>query len=414
MIRIVDFFKVKFAVRSGGHSPNPGFSSIGAQGILIDLHRLDSVSLSADKKVATVSPAARWGEVFSVLDASQATVIGGRIPDVGVGGLILGGGYFHTSGRFGLAADNVKSFEVVKSNGDIIKANASQNTDLFWALKGGGPNFGIVTKFEIYTVPTYLVWGSILIYSVDQANEVLAAFDQWQNNGADDVKSTASIVISLDAVSLFLTYSDPVPAPPPAVFAPFDAITPLANPLPPMNITFNAVNQIFASQDPGTPARHDYRAFSSRIDTALTQEIYSFWHEKAIAARDSFGVNQTFVIQHVGDTLRQVGIDKGGNPLNIPSGRQQWWTTLVDWTDPQFDVQARQVAVDTTARWSQRAQERGVDLPFIYLNDASRDQNPLASYGAQNLAKLKTIAAKYDPKQVFQKLQNGGFLVSKA
>ncbi|KAM7210774.1 hypothetical protein V8F06_013852 [Rhypophila decipiens] len=414
VIRIIDFFKVKFAVRSGGHSPNPGFSSIGSQGILIDLQRLDAVSVSADKKVATVSPGARWGDVFSTLDANQTSIIGGRIPGVGVGGLILGGGLFHTSERFGLAADNVKSFELVKSNGDIIKASPNQNADLFWALKGGGPNFGIVTKFELYTVPTYLVWGSILVFGVDQANEVLAAFDQWQNHGSDDVKSTASMVITLDVITVFLTYSDPVPAPPPAVFAPFNAITPLAVALPPMNVTFKAVNQLASAGTPNTPARHDYRAFSSRIDTALTQEIYAFWRGKAVAARDSFGVNQTFVVQHIGEGLRQAGISKGGNALNIPPGRQQWWTTLIDWTNPEFDAQARQVSIDTTARWSQRAKERGVDLPFLYLNDASRDQNPLASYGAQNLAKLKAIAAKYDPKQVFQKLQNGGFLVSKA
>lgn len=405
---------MKFSVRSGGHSPNPGFSGIGSQGILIDLQRLNAVSLSADKKVATVSPGARWGDVFSILDANQTTVVGGRVPDVGVGGLILGGGFFHTSGQYGLAADNVKSFEVVKSNGEIINANADQNGDLFWALKGGGPNFGIVTKFELYTVPVYLVWGSILVFSVDQASEVIEAFDQWQNHGADDVKSTAAIIISLDTVTLLLFYSDPVPAPPPAVFAPFDSIKPLAIPLPPTNMTFHAINQIISATIPNTPARHDYRAFSSRIDTALTQEIYSFWRQKAIAARNSFGVNQTFVVQPVGEGFRQAGTARGGNPLNIPPGRQQWWTTLVDWTNPEFDAQARQVAIETTARWNQRAKERGVDLPFLYLNDASRDQNPLASYGAENLAKLKEIAVKYDPEKVFQESQNDGFLLSKA
>ncbi|KAK3984531.1 FAD binding domain-containing protein [Cladorrhinum sp. PSN332] len=413
-IRIINFFKIKFSVRSGGHSPNPGFSSIGSQGILIDLSRLNSVSLSTDKKVATVGPGARWGEVVSALDASQTSVIGGRIPNVGVGGLILGGGYFHTSERFGLAADNVKNFEVVKSNGDIINANANQNSDLFWALKGGGPNFGIVTKFDLYTVPTYLVWGTILVYGVDQANNVLAAFDQWQNNGAKDVKSTAGMVISLDSISIFLTYSDPVAAPPPAVFAPFDAITPLAVALPPGNFTWNIVNQILLAGASTTPARHDYRAFSSRIDTSLTQEMYSVWRGKAIAARGAFGVNQTFVIQHVGEGLRQAGIARGGNPLSIPPGPQQWWTTLIDWTDPRFDANARHVSIETTTRWAQRAKERGVEVPFLYLNDASRDQKPLATYGAANLARLRSIAAKYDPAQVFQKLQNDGFLLSKA
>jgi FAD/FMN-containing dehydrogenase len=90
-IRIIQYFQVKFAVRSGGHSPNPGFSSVGEGGILIDLQRLNNITLSSDKTVATVGPGGRWGDVTSVLGAQGATVIGGRIPSVGVGGLILGG-----------------------------------------------------------------------------------------------------------------------------------------------------------------------------------------------------------------------------------------------------------------------------------------------------------------------------------
>jgi len=82
---------VKFAVRSGGHSPNPGWSSVGSQGILLDLSRLNSVSLSANGQIASVGPGLRWGEVDKALDAEKAVVIGGRLPTVGVGGLILGG-----------------------------------------------------------------------------------------------------------------------------------------------------------------------------------------------------------------------------------------------------------------------------------------------------------------------------------
>lgn len=90
-VKIISYFQVKFAVRSGGHSPNPGFSSIGQGGVLLDLQKLDQIVLSSDKSVASLGPGGRWGDVISTLDAQGATVIGGRIPDVGVGGLILGG-----------------------------------------------------------------------------------------------------------------------------------------------------------------------------------------------------------------------------------------------------------------------------------------------------------------------------------
>lgn len=141
-LKTIKFLKLKFATRSGGHSPNPGWSSIGEGGILLDLQKLNAISVSDDKKVASIGPGQRWGKVYETLDAYELSVIGGRIPQVGVGGLILGGGFFHFSGRYGLAADNVKNFEVVLADGSVVNANAGSNSDLFWALKGGGPNFG--------------------------------------------------------------------------------------------------------------------------------------------------------------------------------------------------------------------------------------------------------------------------------
>ena len=90
-LKIVKFFQVKFAVRSGGHSPNPGWSSIDNPGILIDLQKLNQIEVSADRKIASLGPGGRWGDVFAALDPYGVSVIGGRIPHVGVGGLILGG-----------------------------------------------------------------------------------------------------------------------------------------------------------------------------------------------------------------------------------------------------------------------------------------------------------------------------------
>lgn len=119
-------------MRSGGHSPNPGFSSIAKPGVLIDLSGLDGISVSDDKETVSIGPGQRWGNVYDALDPYGVSVIGARIPNVGVGGLLLGGksgvpcmkrgwaslkhflpgGYFHFSAKYGLAADNVKSFEV--------------------------------------------------------------------------------------------------------------------------------------------------------------------------------------------------------------------------------------------------------------------------------------------------------------
>lgn len=90
-LQIISFFDIKFATRSGGHSPNPGWSSIGSEGILIDLQRFKNITVANDKSYVSVGPGQRWGAVTEYLDSYQLNVIGGRLPDVGVGGLILGG-----------------------------------------------------------------------------------------------------------------------------------------------------------------------------------------------------------------------------------------------------------------------------------------------------------------------------------
>jgi FAD/FMN-containing dehydrogenase len=91
IIKTVQFFGTRFAVRSGGHSPNPGFSSLAGPGLLIDLQRLNRISLSQDRQTVALEPGARWGAVYSTLDPYNVSVIGARIPHVGVGGTFLGG-----------------------------------------------------------------------------------------------------------------------------------------------------------------------------------------------------------------------------------------------------------------------------------------------------------------------------------
>lgn len=89
------------------------------------------------------------------------------------------------------------------------------------------------------------------------------------------------------------------------------------------------------------------------------------------------------------------------------------WTTLIDWTDLNDDAVVRQVSIDTAGQWKTLGEEHGLWLPHLFMNDCSRDQNPISAYGRENIARLKIIALKYDKKQLFQKLQNSGFLLSK-
>ena len=152
---------VNCSVKSGGHNPNVGFSSTDG-GVLVSMQNISSTVLSPDQTEAYVGTGSRWLAVAEALEPYNLTVVSGRIGmytlsqldhvrilifqgDVGVGGLTLGGGLSFLSTQYGLVCDNVVDYEVVLANASIINANAKNNTDLFWALKGGGNQFGTVS-----------------------------------------------------------------------------------------------------------------------------------------------------------------------------------------------------------------------------------------------------------------------------
>lgn len=139
-----------FTVKSGGHVPFP--SSNIDSGIVIDLVNLDTLQLSEDKSVVSVGPGNRWKNVAAYLEPEGLAVVGGRVGEVGVSGLTLGGGISWFSGKYGWACDNVRTYEVVLADGSVVEASVEENADLYKALRGGGgPNFGIVTRFDFET-----------------------------------------------------------------------------------------------------------------------------------------------------------------------------------------------------------------------------------------------------------------------
>lgn len=119
----------------------------------IDLSSLNEVIVSADKSTVDLSPGGKWGAVFDVLDPLQVTVPGDRDSDVGVGGYLLGGGMSYIGPLVGWACDNVVEYELVLASGKIVDVNKDSYPDLFPALKGGGNNFGIVTRYALKTFP---------------------------------------------------------------------------------------------------------------------------------------------------------------------------------------------------------------------------------------------------------------------
>lgn len=268
-------------------------------------------------------------------------------------------------------------------------------------------------RFDVYSAPVRNIWYNVTVYPNSEISAVFDAMVQWQNNGAvTDTMGTVALIAGLDTVEVGLIYAEPTYKP--ASFAPFYNLSNGIVAIPPTNGTLSGVTTILGASETPLIERHDYRGASSKINSQLYQDVFNIWQPQASAVYNTTGANQTFVIQPWPSTLAAAGNARGGNPLGLPSESFQSWTTLVDWADASQDQQVRQVSINTANSWQSLSQQRGLSESFLFMNDASREQDPLASYGSANLAKLKTIATKYDPTGFFQKQQNNGFLVSKA
>jgi hypothetical protein len=180
--------KQPFAVRSGGHTNWAGSNNIEG-GVAIDLGLLNSVAYDVASETATIGPGCRWKEVYAELHKYGRAVAGGREGNVGVAGLLLGGGNTFFTARRGFACDNVVAYEVVLADGHIINADKNNHSDLFRSLKGGSNNFGIVTKFIMTAIPCTKVWGGMTFLPKQVIPAALEAVISFTDNVANDPDS---------------------------------------------------------------------------------------------------------------------------------------------------------------------------------------------------------------------------------
>ena len=155
------------SIRSGGNDILA--ASTTATGVLIDLVRMNGISFDRETGVATVGAGARAGALVTAVDGSGWSPVVGNNPHVGIGGLMLGGGMGWLAGKYGAAVDHLLSAQLVTADGSILEVSAENHPDLFWALRGGGGNFGVVTAFTIQMQRVSSVLGGVLSYRVDPA-----------------------------------------------------------------------------------------------------------------------------------------------------------------------------------------------------------------------------------------------------
>src|SRR4029077_18570031 len=186
------------AVRGGGH--NVSGKALCDGGIVIDLSGMKGIHVDAKNHTARVQGGATLGEVDRETHLFGLAVPAGIISKTGIGGLTLGGGVGWLVRKYGLTCDNVLSFDLVTADGELRVASVSENEDLFWALRGGGGNFGVVTSFEFRVHPMSTVLGGLVIYPRDRAVEVLQFYRNFTQSAPEELTAYAALVHTPDGI----------------------------------------------------------------------------------------------------------------------------------------------------------------------------------------------------------------------
>lgn len=177
------------SVRGGGH--NVAGNAVCDDGVMIDLSLMKGVQVDPARRVARAEPGLTWGEFDRGTQEHGLAITGGVQSTTGIAGFTLGGGFGYLARKHGLTCDNLLSAEVVTADGKMLTASPSERPDLFWGLRGGGGNFGIVTSFELQLAPLGPVLGGMLIYPLSRAADVLRHFREYAETAPDELFTIA-------------------------------------------------------------------------------------------------------------------------------------------------------------------------------------------------------------------------------
>src|SRR3989449_557312 len=173
------------AIRGGGHSV-PGFGTAD-DALVIDLGRMRGIRVDPATKTVRAEGGATWGDFDHATHAFGLATTGGILSTTGIAGLTLGGGFGYLTRKCGLSCDNLISMDVVTADGQFITASADENEDLFWGVRGGGGNFGVVTSFEYKLHPVSTVLGGPVFYPIEKAGEALRFFSDYIATAPEDL-----------------------------------------------------------------------------------------------------------------------------------------------------------------------------------------------------------------------------------
>ncbi|CAN5726569.1 FAD-binding oxidoreductase [soil metagenome] len=392
--------RLPLAVRGGGHD-FAGHSVLDG-GLMIDLSPMKGIHVDPTGRTARVQPGVTWGELDHEAQAFGLATTGGTVSTVGVAGYTLGGGTGYLARRHGLAVDNLMGADLVTADGNLIRADETTNADLFWALRGGGGNFGVVTSFEyrLHPVGPEIMAGQI-VHPLDAAKDALALYRSFMAEAPDEVT----------AYPFFLRLP-PIEAIPPQlhgkpglilVMAHTGSVAEGGNALQPLTdfgdpilsavqpMPYAAAQQMFDAGMPKGNRRYSRAQYFREIPDGAIDTLVEW-------AGRLQGPFTTAYFEPMGGAINR--IESGATAFPHRSTSYSFHL-VADWTDPAHDEEIMEWADGFHAAMAEHT-AGGVYVNLLSENEGERIRE---AYG-ENYRKLARIKAAWDPHNLFRRNQN--------
>jgi hypothetical protein len=375
------------SVRGGGH--DCAGRSLCDGGVVIDCSPMRQITIDLEARTARVASGATAGDLINAAQPYELATPTGTISTVGLAGLTLGGGYGHLQGKYGLVADNLLAAEVVTADGDLVTASATEHVDLFWGLRGGGGNFGVVVSFtyRLHSVPQ-VVAGQVL-YPLEQARAVLCAYAEFIQATPDDVTIQFGFIQLPDGLPVL--YLWPVYCGPSAegerVLAPVRTFgKPLDDQIKPI-----AYATLIATANAYVPVGRNYFIQTQSLDRLRAETIEALIETVQVFSSPFSGIS----VHHFHGAASRVPTSATAFAL-----RQDHLMVeiLAGWdpSSPEADQPHMRWARDTSRALAPNALPGG----YINLLDVEEQERVPLAFGT-NYERLRELKRTYDPDDVF-------------
>jgi FAD/FMN-containing dehydrogenase len=384
---------LEIAVRGGGHGVAGRATCDG--GIVIDLSLMKAIVVDAGSRLARVQGGATWGEFDAATGAHHLATTGGVVSSTGVAGLTLGGGLGWLMGVCGLAVDNVRSMQVVTANGHVLNVSPVESPDLFWALRGGGGNFGVVTSFEFALHPIGpKVTGGPVAYPFPAAGDVLRRYREFTAGVPDALTAFAALIHSPDGAARLAAI----------VACHAGSLS-------------TAEREVAPLRSFGQPVLDglgpiDYTRMNTLLDAAYPRGALNYWKSTFLAELSDAAIDTMLdcyakcpspmsgvLIEHFHGAATRVPVRETACPHRAPGFNL---LILGQWSSPADTARCTSWVRETYAAMRPFAGDRR----YVNYLDADEGDDPAAAAYAGNYERLRAIKTRYDPMNVFHLNQN--------